>query len=74
MKEKLSMNDTKEIKVEQDGTKTISLEEFLNHIKKVDITTENWKEYFEFEQTTEETKNPFGEVTGLRTHRNYYNR
>ena len=68
MKENNSMSNTNEIMVEQDGTTTISLEEFLNHIKKVDITTENWKDYFEFEQTTEETKDPFGEVTGLRTH------
>lgn len=68
MKENNSMSDKNEITVEQDGTTTISLEEFLNHIKKVDITTKNWKEYFEFEQTTEETKDPFGEVTGLQTH------
>ena len=68
MKENNSVSDTNEITVEQDGTTTISLENFLNHIKKIDITPENWKDYFEFEQTTEETKDPFGEVTDLRTH------
>ena len=68
MKEKTSTSDTKEITGEQDDTTTISLENFLGHIKKIDITPENWKDYFEFEQTTEEAKNPFGEVTGLQTH------
>lgn len=43
--------------------KGISKEEFKKYIKQVDITTENWKDYFEITEETKEYKNSFGDVT-----------
>lgn len=44
--------------------KEISKEEFRKYIKQIDITTDNWKDYFEIEYKTLEDKDAFGEVIG----------
>lgn len=55
--------------------KEISKEEFRKYIKQVDITTENWKDYFEIEKETD----GFGDVIStqnaiiLSLKNNYYN-
>ena len=62
--------DIKEIKkqfgIEDKQTDTvekeISTEEFRKYIKQINITTENWKDYFELEEETQEEKNAFGDI------------
>ena len=52
-----------ESKEDNKQEKRISKEEFTKYIKQVDITTENWKDYFEITEETKEYKNNFGDIT-----------
>lgn len=50
------------VKSIEKNEKSISKEEFKKYIKKVDITTENWKDYFVLERNIHEEKNSFGDI------------
>lgn len=56
-------NNTSSYSQDNKQVKGISKEEFKKYIKQVDITTENWKDYFEVTEETKESKNSFGDVT-----------
>ena len=46
----------------EDGYIVISKKEFASYITKVELTTENWKEYIDITEITEEERNGFGEI------------
>ena len=51
----------------EEGYTIISKKEFASYITKVELTTENWKEYMDIVEKTIETKNKFGEVISTTT-------
>ncbi len=46
----------------EDGHVVVSKKEFASYITKVALTTENWKDYLDIVERTEEERNGFGEV------------
>ena len=69
IKKSIGMKDVEEINTDNksiDKSKSISKEEFTKYIQKVELTTDNWKNYFEIEEKTTEDKNEWGEVTETR--------
>lgn len=63
IKKSIGIEDVEEIKDNNSKSKVMTKAEFVKYIEKVELTTENWKDYFEITEETEETKNNFGEVT-----------
>lgn len=47
---------------EKNTVKVMSQEEFSQYITEIPITTENWKNYFEYEYKKVENKDAFGEI------------
>lgn len=48
--------------IEIDKSKELSKTEFTKYIQKVELTTENWKDYFEVIEKTREEKDQWGEI------------
>lgn len=51
--------------IEIDKAKELSKTEFTKYIQKVELTTENWKDYFEVKEKTIEEKDQWGEITNI---------
>lgn len=51
----------------EEGYVIISKEEFASYITKVELTTENWKEYIDIVEKTNVQKNKFGDVISTTT-------
>lgn len=45
-----------------DGEIVISKEELMSYIEKIEVTTDNWKDFFGVQKYTREKKNDFGDV------------
>ena len=63
IKKSIGIEDVEEKQDNNSKSKVMTKAEFVKYIEKVELTTENWKDYFEITEETEETKNNFGEVT-----------
>ena len=46
-----------------DGYVVISMEEFASYLTKIELTTENWKDYLDIIEVIDEERNGFGEIT-----------
>ena len=57
----LAVYNSQKLKKEHE-TKIISKEEFSQYITEIPITTENWKNYFDYEYKKVENKDAFGEI------------
>ncbi len=60
-------NNKFERETTEEGYVVISKKEFASYITKVELTTENWKEYLEIVELKEEERNGFGEVVNSET-------
>lgn len=58
----------------ENGYTYISIEKLKSYIQKVDITNDNWRDYFVIEYNTYENKDSFGEVTSTRTDISFANK
>ena len=63
IKEAVAIEDNQT--TEKNTVKVISQEEFSQYITEIPITTENWKNYFEYEYRKVENKDAFGEITSI---------
>ena len=67
--EKADDNGNSEFKREttEEGYVVISRAEFASYITKVELTTENWQDYLDIVELTEQERNGFGEVVSTYT-------
>lgn len=74
IKREIGIEDTEK----QEEANEISKTDFIKYIKQIDITTDNWKDFFEVEESKEDERNAFNDIVDtqryitFKLNNNYY--